>query len=71
MSDPYTPPGVSAEEWIAWLQRMDRKLGSFRENLDQPPLEEAGDIRARIANLEARVANIEGKLDISPAFEPN
>jgi len=74
MADRNELAGVPSAEWLAWLERVDRKLDKFLEKLCRAELRapEARDaIRSRLCKLEERVANIEGKLDIPTAFEPN
>jgi hypothetical protein len=66
--------GVTSAEWLAWLERVDRKLDKYLDKLCRPglPEPEARDaVRSRLCKLEERVANIERKLDISTAYEPN
>jgi hypothetical protein len=62
------------DEWLVWLQRVDRKLDRFLEKtgrIELPAVEARDAFSTRLSKLEERVANIEGKLDISTAFEPN
>jgi hypothetical protein len=66
--------GVGPAEWLAWLQRIGRKLDRLSEKSARAelPVSGAGDAPASALPVpEERVANIEGKLDITSTFEPN
>ena len=74
MADCVQFAGASAEEWLTWLQRMDRKMDEALEKLNRPAfmrIERGEDLVGRVAGLEARVAKIERKLDISATLEPH